>query len=198
VAVLVAAATIWALQLAKPDNPTNTATSTDPTTTTATSTTTTSSTPEQDLLDLVPNEFPRGQCDSARLAGNGVIASVNCGASTSKPGPTGSTFYLYKGSDELREAFEAEMSAVGLRSLPVGAECIGDAGFATWAVEGDEDRTAGYFACQLIQDESGVAQALIQWTYDEYAFYGQVSMPGGAAELAQLWAWWKDKGAASP
>jgi len=195
VAALVAAATIWALVLTESDPPANTTTSTSAVSTTAT-TTSTSSTPDPqlELLDLVPADFPRRQCAEDELAGDGDIAKVSCGASLSQPGPTMSTFYLYEDQAQVSDVFESDMAGFNLALLPSGSfECNANAGYATWAYTA-EGGTAGYYSCRIAEEE-GVA--IIQWTEDEYAFYGAVFLPGGAAELAQLWEWWQNKSAVS-
>ena len=183
VAVLVAAATIWALLLTGSDPPVNTATSTS-----MVSATTTRPTimrppdPPDRLLALVPADFPRGQCDAEELEGDGDIATISCGASRTQPGPAASGFYLYPDAAAVRESFETDMQTFDLEEIS-DVSCTADAGYSTYEMDGE---TAGFVACRVADNDD----AVIQWTQDEFGFYGVVNVRGGEPALAGLFEWW--------
>jgi len=138
--------------------------------------------PPDRLLALVPADFPRGQCDAEELEGDGDIATISCGASRTQPGPAASGFYLYPDAAAVRESFETDMQTFDLEEIS-DVSCTADAGYSTYEMDGE---TAGFVACRVADNDD----AVIQWTQDEFGFYGVVNVRGGEPALAGLFEWW--------
>ena len=164
-----------------------TSTSSEPSPTETTSSAPSSPTESSDdatgqLLAAVPVDFP--DCEGADPAGDGDIAAVDCGASTTQPGPATASFYLYEDTATLDQVF-ADDSAE-LPRMPEGADCTTAEGVTVWSPEGSDDE-GGEVACTITPD--GV---LLAWTDREFGIEGVVSAPGSTQEaLAELAEWWR-------
>lgn len=132
-----------------------------------------------ELLATVPADFP--DCSPSDLAGDGDVAAVVCGPSTTQPGPQDGTFYLYEDAATLDRVFAADSS--GLEPLPEGEDCSTAQGVTTWNVDGVE---GGEIACTITEDG-----LLLAWTDREFGIEGIVTAPGSTQEeLAALAQWW--------
>ena len=133
----------------------------------------------EELLATVPADFP--DCEAGELAGDGDVAAVVCGPSTTRPGPQDGAFHLYDDTGTLDRVFAEDTSA--LDPLPAGEDCSTAQGVTTWHVEGVE---GGEVACTITEDG-----LLLAWTDREFDVEGIVTAPGSTQEeLAALAEWW--------
>jgi hypothetical protein len=133
-----------------------------------------------ELLAAVPPDF--SDCAGTALAGDGDVAAVDCGASTTQPGPTAASFYLYDDTSTLDEVFARD--AGEFDPMPEGQDCSTAEGVTVWNAEGTE---GGDIAC-TITDEG----LLIVWSDREFGMEGVVEAPGDSQdELAALADWWR-------
>jgi hypothetical protein len=132
-----------------------------------------------ELLATVPVDFP--DCEPTEPAGDGDVAAVTCGPSTTRPGPQTAAFYLYEDAETLDRVF-AE-AAADVDPMPEGEDCSTAQGVTTWEVGGVE---GGEIGC--IITESGL---LLAWSDRAFGIEGIVTAPGSTQEeLAALAAWW--------
>jgi hypothetical protein len=132
-----------------------------------------------ELLAMVPVDFT--DCVPAEPAGDGDVAAVTCGPSTTQPGAQDAAFYLYEDTATLDAVFADEAAGVG--PMPEGQDCSTAEGVTTWNVEGVE---GGEIGCVITED--GV---LLAWTDREFGIEGIVTAPGTTQEdLAALAEWW--------
>ena len=134
-----------------------------------------------ELLAVVPADFT--DCAGADLAGDGDVAAVDCGASTTQPGPTAASFYLYDDTGTLDDVFDEDASDID--PMPDGDDCTTAQGVLPWnTADGDE---GGDVACTVTDDG-----LLIAWTDREFGIEGVVTAPGTTQEdLAALAEWWR-------
>ncbi len=133
-----------------------------------------------ELLATVPPDFT--DCEPTTPAGDGDVAAVTCGPSTTQPGPQTAFFYLYEDSATLDQVFATD--AEGIDPMPAGEDCATAQGVTTWNVDGVE---GGEIACTLT--EEGL---LIAWTDREFGIEGVVTARGTTqAELSALAEWWR-------
>ena len=134
-----------------------------------------------ELLAAVPVDFP--DCVRADLAGDGDVAAVDCGASTTQPGPSAASFHLYEDTATLDGVFAED--ATGIGPMPEGETCATAQGVTAWDTA--EGVRGGEVAC-TITDEG----LLIVWTDHEFAIEGLVIAAGSTQEeLAELADWWR-------
>ena len=134
-----------------------------------------------ELLAAVPADFT--DCAGADPAGDGDVAAVDCGASTTQPGPTAASFYLYDDTDTLDQVFTRDAGDIG--AMPEGEDCATAEGVTVWNADGVE---GGQIAC-TITDEG----LLIAWTDREFGIEAVVTGPGSTQdELAELAEWWRN------
>lgn len=132
-----------------------------------------------ELLATVPADFR--DCRPAEPAGDGDVAAVTCGPSTTQPGPQTAAFYLYEDVETLDRVFAEEAAEVD--PLPEGEDCSTAQGVTTWEVDGVE---GGEIGC-LITEEG----LLLAWSDREFGIQGIVTAPGSTQEeLAALAGWW--------
>jgi hypothetical protein len=142
----------------------------------------TSDDPTDQLLAAVPVDFT--DCAGSDPAGDGDIAAVDCGASTTRPGPTAASFYLYEDTATLDQVFADD--AAEIPDMPEGADCTTAEGVTVWNPEGSDDE-GGEVACTITAE--GV---LLAWTDREFGIEGVVTAPGSTqGELAELAEWWR-------
>ena len=154
-----------------------------PTTSASPSPTETGDDRTDELLAAVPADFT--DCIPAEVEGDGDVAKVDCGPSTTQPGPTGASFWLYDDTATLDEVFAADAEHNGAGPMPEGEDCSTAQGWTSWSQEGGE---GGEVAC-VIKDDT----LLILWTDREFAIEGAVTAPGSTQEeLAELAEWWRD------
>jgi hypothetical protein len=135
-----------------------------------------------ELLALVPVDFT--DCAETDLAGDGDVAAVTCGSSSTQPGPETASFYLYEDSQTLDQVFVQDVEAEGIEPLPDGEDCDTAQGVTTWDVDGVE---GGNLACTI-----GTEGVLIAWTDREFGIEAVVTAPGSTQEeLAVLAGWWR-------
>jgi hypothetical protein len=133
----------------------------------------------EELLATVPVDFP--DCEPTEPAGDGDVAAVTCGPSTTQPGPQTAAFYLYEDAETLDRVF-AE-AAADVDPMPEGEDCSTAQGVTTWEAGGVE---GGEIGC--IITESGL---LLAWSDRAFGIEGIVTAPGSTQEeLASLAAWW--------
>jgi hypothetical protein len=134
-----------------------------------------------ELLAVVPPDFT--DCAGADLAGDGDVAAVDCGASTTQPGPTAASFYLYDDTGTLDDVFDAD--AADIDPMPDGEDCTTAEGVLPWNTADGEE--GGDVACTVTDDG-----LLIAWTDREFGIEGVVTAPGSTQEdLAALAEWWR-------
>jgi hypothetical protein len=134
-----------------------------------------------ELLAAVPADFT--DCAGADPAGDGDVAAVDCGASTTQPGPTAASFYLYDDTATLDQVFTRDAGDIG--AMPEGEDCATAEGVTVWNADGVE---GGQIAC-TITDEG----LLIAWTDREFGIEAVVTGPGSTQdELAELADWWRN------
>jgi hypothetical protein len=135
-----------------------------------------------ELLAAVPADFT--DCIAAEPSGDGDVAAVDCGPSTTQPGPQGASFWLYDDTATLDEVFAADSARNGADPMPDGEDCTTAEGVTKWT---QEDEEGGEVACVIT--EQGV---LILWTDREFGIEGAVTAPGSTQEdLAELAQWWR-------
>jgi hypothetical protein len=133
----------------------------------------------EELLATVPVDF--SDCEPTEPAGDGDVAAVTCGPSTTRPGPQTAAFYLYEDAETLDRVF-AE-AAADVDPMPEGEDCSTAQGVTTWEVGGVE---GGEIGC--IITESGL---LLAWSDRAFGIEGIVTGPGSTQEeLAALADWW--------
>jgi hypothetical protein len=136
-----------------------------------------------ELLAAVPADFT--DCIAAEVEGDGDVAAVDCGPSSTQPGPEGASFWLYDDTATLDEVFAADSEHNGGEPLPEGEDCTTAQGWTTWSQEGG---AGGEVAC-VIKDDT----LLILWTDREFGIEGAVTATGSTQEeLAELSEWWLD------
>ncbi len=170
------------------DTDTGTGTGTDTGTGTGTDTGggTTDPAPEEQLLAIVPGDFDPSVCETGDPAGDGDIATVNCGAAASQPGPEASSFYLYEDAAAVEEVFLADMEREGVSPFTGEPSCVTSEGYDEYRVNG---QTAGRLACFIDENNN----AVLYWTQDGFAAEGIVAIENGGQEgLATLYEWWRD------
>ncbi len=134
------------------------------------------------LLAAVPVDFT--DCAGADLVGDGDVAAVDCGASTTQPGPTAASFYLYEDTETLDGVFAQD--AAQIPAMPEGEDCATAEGVTVWTPEGSDDE-GGEVACAIVEDG-----LLIAWTDREFGIEGVVTAPGSTQEeLSALADWWR-------
>jgi serine/threonine-protein kinase len=142
--------------------------------------------PEQTLLGILPGDFDTGTCTTADQAGDGDVASVNCGAAATQPGPQASSFYLYEDAAAVSEVFLADMEREGVSPFTGQPDCTTSQGYDEYRINGV---TAGRLGCFIDEDNNSV----LYWTQDEFAAEGIVAISNGGQEgLATLYEWWTD------
>jgi hypothetical protein len=161
-----------------------------PTTTTAPTSTTEPTpapptTPEDQLLAMLPLDFDTGTCSTSTLAGDGDLAAVICGESFTQPGPSASHFRLYP-AGTVDSVFVKDVVGLGLGQMAAGQSCPDFLGYDSF----DEGGVVkGRVACWIDPDNG----SFLAWTEDEDGVEAVVSIPGGGADgVATLWTWWTD------
>jgi hypothetical protein len=135
-----------------------------------------------ELLAVVPADFT--DCQGTELAGDGDVAAVECGPSTTQPGPQRAFFYLYEDTQTLDQVFVEDIEGQGLDQMPDGQDCTTAQGVTSWNVDGVE---GGSVACAITDDG-----LLMAWTDREFGIEGVVTAPGSTQEeLAALAEWWR-------
>jgi serine/threonine-protein kinase len=143
--------------------------------------------PAGQLLAIVPGGFDVATCTPRPLAGDGDLASLQCGAATSQPGPQQATFYLYEDGAAVDAVFQADVERVGLSQLSEGNNCPDSQGYQGYTDA--QEQYAGRIACWV--DTQGDAN--LAWTQEDLGVEGVVEIPGGGESgLADLYAWWRD------
>ncbi|PWW25092.1 serine/threonine-protein kinase [Geodermatophilus normandii] len=139
-----------------------------------------------DLLALVPADFDRAACRPAPSAGDGDVAAVDCGPSTTEDGPRTARFFLYPDGEAAEAAFTADVTRLELPRLANGARCPASQGHQDWTLEG---AVKGQLACYVDEENT----AVLVWTETEDAVEAIVTIRnGGTAGLAMLRQWWDD------
>ncbi|WP_204264443.1 protein kinase domain-containing protein [Geodermatophilus normandii] len=142
--------------------------------------------PEETLLGIVPGDFDPATCEAGDPAGDGDIATVNCGAAATQPGPQASSFYLYEDAATVSEVFLADMERQEVSPFGGQPDCTTSQGYDEYTINGV---TAGRLGCFIDEDNN----SLLYWTQDEFAAEGIVAIQnGGQAGLATLYEWWTD------
>ncbi|MGY1641288.1 toll/interleukin-1 receptor domain-containing protein [Geodermatophilus sp. SYSU D00703] len=141
--------------------------------------------PVEQLLAIVPGDFDPAVCTPGPLAGDGDVARVDCGASATQPGPTGSTFNLYP-DNTVDGVFLQDTVEFGLAQFGPGQFCPTVHGYGDYSNNG---RYPGRVACWVGNDNT----AYLLWTQTEFGAEGFVSFyNGGQPGLQALWDWWVD------
>jgi serine/threonine protein kinase len=169
-------------------DPTTTPVTPSPAPTTPVSTTTppaSAGAAEDALRASLPADFRAEDCTTADAAGDGDIAALDCGASLSQPGPTLSSFYLYRDSGTLEDVFTADVTRHRLSQFTGDQACPGDRGY-NYYKRADGSR-AGRVACSVDEDNTSI----IIWTQDDAHAEALIGIRnGGTAGLTTLWNWW--------
>ncbi len=146
---------------------------------------------EAALRDLIPLDFTVSSCTAtARPAGDGSLAALTCGASSTSPGANASDFLLYQASEDLDEAFDAYVRDRSIEELPSGdvADCGDEQGFADYTRSGS---VLGTLACFIDSENT----AFLVWTNLEQRLFAITSAASGDADgLRALYDWWTTRG----
>jgi serine/threonine-protein kinase len=152
----------------------------------ATPSTPTAGPSQDDLLAILPADFDASSCRPAPAADDGDVASVDCGASASQPGPGTSRIFLYPDEDALDAAFQGDVEQLGLTAFSNGAGCPASQGYGGWTADGQE---RGQVACYV--DEENTSTLI--WTEREFDAEAVIRIRnGGTAGLTSLWEWWQN------
>ncbi len=143
-------------------------------------------TPEEQLLAVLPGDFDPAGCETGDPAGDGDIATVDCGAAASQPGPQASSFYLYQDAASVDAVFLADMQREEVAPFTGEPSCVTSEGHDEYNINGV---TAGRLGCFIDEDNNSV----LYWTQDGFAAEGIVAIQNGGQEgLATLYEWWRD------
>ena len=141
---------------------------------------------QDDLLAVLPADFDPDGCRPAPSAGDGDVAAVDCGPSTSQPGARTSRFFLYPDGDAADAAFQADVERLGLPEFGNGGTCPASQGYGNWTAN---DAVAGRIACYV--DEENTATLI--WTETEFAAEAVLRIRNrGDAGLVTLLDWWNN------
>lgn len=141
------------------------------------------------LLSYLPLDFDEAGCTSVSLLGDGDLANLECGASNTQPGAETSAFRLYNDEAAVQASFESVIADLDLAESNE-FECTEEGNYGNWMA--NDGASTGYYSCLLVD---GVAE--IQWTENEFGFYGVVSVSGGGGSLTDLFDWWGANSAVS-
>ncbi|MGY1616683.1 serine/threonine-protein kinase [Geodermatophilus sp. SYSU D00691] len=143
--------------------------------------------PQHDeLVAVVPAGVDREACRPAPPADDGDVAAVDCGPSSSQPGPRATRFFLYPDEETLDAAFSADVERLGLVEFSGGTNCPESQGYGNWTAN---DQVRGRIACYV--DEQNTATLI--WTETEFGTQAIVRIRnGGTAGLVSLLDWWNN------
>ncbi len=164
-----------------------TAPSTTPPTTAGQPATPTSATP--DLLAILPADL--SGCYASQTGTSGAIASAQCGPSASQPGPSSAWFNQFPAGTDMNEVFFRGIANSGLSERPPDQGCPTAPGYYTWVYRGST-APAGYLGCGV---DSNDQQVWVYWVDYQHRVETGITAPGtDQADLAQLYAWWQNRG----
>jgi serine/threonine-protein kinase len=165
---------------------TRTTTASPPTTTPATTAPVAPTGTEVDALRAsLPADFRAGECTTADAAGDGDLAALACGASRSQPGPSLSSFYLYRDKGALEDVFTADVTRRHLSQFTDGQACPADQGYNNY--KASDGHQAGRVACYVDEDDT----AILIWTQDDARAEALIGIgKGGKDGVKTLWNWW--------